>query len=81
MDYLALYEITALLIILTRLITLRRNHPIPFSLLTATYWLAIVVCCMLIVRLLDGRILASRAQLAFIVLFGVIAWVDKILKK
>lgn len=81
MDYLALYEITALLIILTRLITLRRNHPIAFSLLTATYWLAIVVCCMLIVRLLDGRILASRAQLAFIVLFGVIAWVDKILKK
>ncbi|HEY4438294.1 MAG TPA: hypothetical protein VGN40_19245 [Lelliottia sp.] len=80
MDYLALYEITALLIILIRLITLRRNHPVKLSVLSVTYWLAIVVCCMLIVRLLDGRILASRAQLAFIVLFGVIAWVDKILK-
>lgn len=80
MDYLALYEITALLIILIRLITLRRNHPVKLSVLSAIYWLAIVVCCILIVRLLDGRILASRAQLAFIVLFGVIAWVDKILK-
>jgi hypothetical protein len=80
MDYLALNEITALTIILTRLITLRRNHPIKLSLLSVIYWLAIVICCILIVRLLDGRILATRAQLAFIVFFGVIAWIDKILK-
>lgn len=80
MDYLALYEITALLIILTRLITLRRNHPTALCLLSVTYWFAIVACCMMIVRLLDGRILATRAQLAFIVLIGVLAWIDKIFK-
>jgi hypothetical protein len=80
MKAITIYESIAVLIILCRLVMLRSryNHK-PLS-VRFTWWLAIVVSCMILIRLTDGRIVADTLQLSLMVIIALRLWADEIMK-
>lgn len=80
MKAITIYESIAVFIILCRLVMLRaRNNHKPRS-VRFTWWLAIVVTCMTLIRLTDSRIVADTLQLSLMVLVALALWADEIMK-
>ncbi|EKY3120767.1 hypothetical protein SMY46_004299 [Cronobacter turicensis] len=80
MKAITIYESIVVVIILCRLIMLRsRNNHKPRN-IRFTWWLAIVVTCMILIRLTDRRIVADTLQLSLMVLVALALWANEIMK-
>lgn len=79
MNAITIYETIAVLIILFRLVMLRIKHRGKHCVVRFTYWLAIVISCMILIRLTDGRMIANSHQVALMVLVALALWADEFL--
>lgn len=80
MQAITIYESITIFIILYRLIMLRSRNKYKSGGIRFIYWLAVVVGCVILVRLTDGRIIADSLQLALMVLVALGLWADEIFK-
>lgn len=80
MDIKIFYEIAALILVIARLITLRRKNGMAFSWVNFLYWTGILCSCVVIVRLVDGRISANTTHLAIIILIACVIWFKEFVK-
>ncbi|WP_312583993.1 hypothetical protein [Atlantibacter sp.] len=77
----ALYsELLMVLLIITRLAQLRRIHMHKPALVRLVYWLALVSCAILLVRLMDGRITATFHHVQCLLLIAALIWQGTIIK-
>ena len=67
-------ELASLIIFLAKLIKLRRETHQPNVILRYMHWGCIIVICMAIVRLLDGRIIAETFGATLLLAMGLSMW-------
>ena len=69
-----LVALASLIIFLARLIKTRREHYQSNVILRYMHWGCIIVLCMAIVRLLDGRIIAETFGATLLLAMGLSMW-------
>lgn len=77
MNITTIYEMLIVIIILSRLVMLRNAHRQKSIKVRFCYWLAIVAYCSILIRLTDGRIIASSLQIAGLALIALALWADQ----